>query len=172
MFFALQSRLPALFRFRCSMPPRAAALRSRSASHASSSAPAALRSTSSAAPSSKSEVVLLSATSPPQVPHPQPLSLRTLPPTPTPTPIPTPTPVPPAMLLAPHPRNPITCHARYLLVMCMLMWTSAAYMSTSRSLVRLRRGPWASTRTLANPRDLHCLFTSLWRVPAVHWRSQ
>ena len=67
MFFALQSRLPALFRFRCSMPPRAAALRSRSASHASSSAPAALRSTSSAAPSSKSEVVLLSATSPPQV---------------------------------------------------------------------------------------------------------
>ena len=67
MFFALQSRLPALFRFRCSMPPRAAALRSRSASHASSSAPAALRSTSSAAPSSKSEVVLLFATSPPHI---------------------------------------------------------------------------------------------------------
>ncbi|KAF8651305.1 hypothetical protein HU200_063559 [Digitaria exilis] len=86
---AARSRASASSRTAASSPTSSRADPRATAS--SSSAADALRSAPSAAPSSKSEVVLLSATSPPQVLHLQHLSLRTLAPTPMQATIPTPT---------------------------------------------------------------------------------
>lgn len=136
------------------------------ATASSSSAPAAPRSAPSAAPSSKSAAALLSAISLPRVLPLRPPSPRTLAPTPTPTP------VRPITLVLRRLHNLTTCNAKSLLVTCMLMSMLTACMSTSRNLVRLRRGHWDLTRPLASLRGLRCSSTSQWRAPAVRWRSQ